>query len=118
MPNPEDSIEIDYENEQGLGPTPLLIRCENNSSKSHEIAKRSAQNGSLTEPQTISKPLRCFEEDSIPDGRGTTGTSEKKRHAFEEIDAQMPFGSCNISGSGISYYQSPPVIMNMVQNGI
>lgn len=38
--------------------------------------------------------------------------------AFEEIGAQMPFGSCNISGSGISYHQSPPVIMNMVQNGI
>ncbi|RDW45041.1 hypothetical protein B0I75DRAFT_146854 [Yarrowia lipolytica] len=64
VPNTGDPIEIDSENEQDLAPPPLppaLIQYEDNSSKSHEIAKRNAQKWIVASTNAVTDYLKTFE---------------------------------------------------------
>lgn len=102
LPNPEDAIEIDSENEQDRipppPPPPIHIRhdaigYEPNSSKSHEIAKRNAHRWVVASTIAIRDYLKTFE--MIRDTKLCRNCMFSRRHHFQVSRIAHDTAKCN-----------------------
>ena len=103
LPNPEDAIEIDSENEQESIPPPPpppvhhvrndTIGYEPNSSKSHEIAKRNAHLWIVASTAAIRDYLKTFE--MIRDTKLCRNCMFSRRHHFQVSRIAHDTAKCN-----------------------